>query len=139
MDPAPLVTFTIRGVFADLSSSGTNVSTMKVGPVAFVWKAAFMPWNNDVSANSLPVIAALLTRASRRPYFSSTVFTAAMIEDSLLTSICSNTTSPGSLRAFRSLMAASPFSIERLPRRIKYLMSLRSWDTSSKPIPPFAA
>ena len=67
MEPAPLVTFAMRGVFVELDSKGANVSTMTAGPMALVVKAAVRPAKREAPASSLLLleIAALFTRASR--------------------------------------------------------------------------
>jgi hypothetical protein len=48
-----------------LWSSGAKASKTTAGPVALVWKAAVMRVERGAEAGSSPVIAALLTRASR--------------------------------------------------------------------------
>lgn len=62
IDPAPELTFRIRGVFDDFLRSGIKASTMRRGPVALVWK------QEDICSEREPVgnaMAALLTMASR--------------------------------------------------------------------------
>lgn len=61
MEPAPEVTFKIRGVLLDLSNKEANVSTTAYGPAAFVQNNSIIFWKDVPGASP---IAALLTSAS---------------------------------------------------------------------------
>lgn len=61
MEPAPLVTLTMRGVTLDFWRRGAKHSPVRRGPVALVWKH-WVIW--EESEPGFRPIAALLTKAS---------------------------------------------------------------------------
>lgn len=64
MEPAPELTFMMRGVVVDFLRRGTKASTTKRGPVALVWKCCAMESERTSGASFVVDIAALLTSAS---------------------------------------------------------------------------
>lgn len=137
--PAPEETFTILGTPSLFFKRGANASTTNSGPVAFVRK--HISSCSDIVPEGMAT-AALLTKASRRPYLSETNLAASVMDLSEVTSMCKSSTVPrdGVLlwRIFRSWTALEPFSIERLPRRMwLFGEAERSWEQSSWPMPPF--
>ena len=134
-DPQPLQIFTTRGGPWDFFMSGAKVSSISKGPVAFVWKAVAICCAEEPEGKAM---AALLTNASSRSCLLSTLLNATLMDSSQATSRCRSSTLPGSFRDSRSLMAAEPFSTERLPRRTWLDASARSRLARAKPMPPLA-
>jgi hypothetical protein len=64
IEPAPLVTFMMRGVPLDFARSGAKAATVMAGPTVFVTNVVVSCSARDVESIASPVIAALLTRAS---------------------------------------------------------------------------
>lgn len=62
IEPAPELTFTMRGVDRDFDSSGAKASTVAYGPAAFVLNILMSLWN--MRSSLLSAIPALLTKAS---------------------------------------------------------------------------
>ena len=134
IEPAPLLTLTMRGVEVAFLRRGAKASPMSWGPVALVWKqTAICSARGTSGTREMP---ALLMRASRRPCVDSTVFAATRIDSGEETSTTMSSTVPGRLRAWRDSTAEEPLEAERLPRSTCLVGSTRSWDASSKPMPP---
>lgn len=64
MEPAPELTFMMRGVVADFLRRGRKYSTIRRGPVALVWKCCAMLSERASGASFIVDIAALFTRTS---------------------------------------------------------------------------